>query len=201
MRLVMSLLRVTVGIIVVIAASKAAQATFQYSDPVVARTHGLLCRGDTPELDNGALAHGSFGTANRGNDPMTVWCPIIRRNTAPFQKENPHDGIGDPGVNMTVADIYLNQEFASANSSCQVFARNHRTGSTTISPKLFTCAFYPNGGCSESGGLVNGPASLHWNDPLVEPHDNEGTINIGFVCTLPVAATVIGSVVRFVTQY
>jgi hypothetical protein len=173
-------------------------AQYLYTGPVVARTSGATCRGmDAADDDGqgGQLLRGPGITNLAGT--ATVFCPIIRRNAAPYGQIG-GGALADTVVNIQWMDVSV-QQAQPASSSCTVYGTSEATGSTTWSAPLYTCLEATSGGCTTQQTPASGNLVLHFVDPLHGQHSGEALVNMGFTCQLAQYAGIIGSVAVFPT--
>jgi hypothetical protein len=167
---------------------------YLYTGPVVARTSGATCRG-TDSGDAGGLLFRGPGIENLDDTTATatVFCPIIRRNAAPYGQ--PGGGLtADTVVSMDWIDVTVGAGMP-ASFPCTVYGTSEATGSTTWSAPLYTCA--TSGGCATQQTPTTGLAVLHFVDPLRGRHGGEGLVNMGFKCELPLYGSILASVAVF----
>ncbi len=178
--------------------SDAQNAFYLYTGPVVARTSGATCRGtDAADADGqgGQLLRGPGITNLAGT--ATVFCPIIRRNAAPYGQIG-GGFTADTKVSMDWINVAV-QQAQAASSSCRVYGTSELTGSTTWSAPLYTCLEATDGGCAAQQTPASGNLVLHFVDPLRGAHNGEGLVNMGFTCQLQQFAGIVGSVAVFST--
>jgi hypothetical protein len=144
-------------------------AQYDYSGPIVARDGAFSCVGKTRADAENMFRNYFFGLLNRStNTPMTVLCPLNRRNLFPYGKATTNV---DSVLLLSVV-IYVVQQPGSSAIACQVFAYSSRTGTAHVTSWV-------------SSGAT-GYTSITFTDPFgTTALVDEGIVSIGYICTVP----------------
>ena len=177
-----------------LAGSVVAVAQIDYRGLIYARTSGNTCKEATPALEH--LSYTKAGVKNESGQAVSVWCPIVRRNSTPVGRLERGDS--SPGsafvptakLEQLSVDVHFTPQ-ASA-TACTVYGRLPGSmGGVFFSPTRFTCT-------TDAPGCARGQRSqtLSWRAPL-HAAGARPLVNLGFRCDLPNQAGVIGSVASF----